>query len=78
MFACNVVVPVSRNSAFSGKSILVLVGFFFEKNPMTNKMKMFLYTLEHLNPSAREKIPTLCLDHPLLKLIDLIESKKYI
>ena len=35
-----------------------LVGFFFEKKPMTHKIKKFLYTLEHLIPDAHEEIPT--------------------
>ena len=65
-------VPVSYNSAFSEKSNLAMVGVFFEKNHMSNKMKMFLYNLEHLNPNGREKIPTLCLDHPLLKLVSFV------
>ena len=46
-----------------------LVGFFFEKNPMTNKIKKFLYTLEHLIPDGRDEIPTFALYHPLLALV---------
>ena len=42
------------------------MGFFFEKNPMTNKIKKFLYTLEHLIPDAHEEIPTFAIYHPLL------------
>ena len=42
-----------------------LVGGYFEKNPMTNKIKKFLYTLEHLIPDGYE-IPTFALYHPLL------------
>ena len=57
---------VSHNSAFRGKSNLVLVGGYFEKNPMTNKIKKFLYILEHLIPDAHEEIPTFALYHPLL------------
>ena len=53
-------------SVICGKSNLAMVVFFFEKNPMSNKIKMFLHTLGHLNLNGREKIPTLCLDHPLL------------
>merc|ERR1712155_250424 len=40
--------------------------FFFEKNPMTNKIKKFLYVLEHLIPDGRDEIPTFALYHPLL------------
>ena len=63
-----------------------MVGFFFfEKNPMTNKIKKFLYTLEHLIPDGRDEIPTFALYHPLLVLrkIDkhyehnLMDSKFY-
>ena len=43
-----------------------MVGFFFEKNPMTNKIKKFLYTLEHLIPDGCDEIPTFALYHPLL------------
>ena len=43
-----------------------LVGFFLEKNPMTNKIKKFLYILEHLIPDGRDEIPTFALYHPLL------------
>ena len=45
-----------------------LVGFFLEKNPMTNKIKKFLYILEHLIPDGRDEIPTFALYHPLLIL----------
>ena len=41
-------------------------GFFFEKKPMTNKIKKFLYILEHLIPDGRDEIPTFALYHPLL------------
>ena len=37
----------------------------FEK-PMTNKIKKFLYTLEHLIPDGYDEIPTFALYHPLL------------
>ena len=43
-----------------------LVGVFLEKNPMTNKIKKFLYILEHLIPDGRDEIPTFALYHPLL------------
>ena len=43
-----------------------MVGFFFEKNPMTNKIKKFLYILVHLIPDGRDEIPTFALYHPLL------------
>ena len=43
-----------------------MVGFFFEKNPMTNKIKKFLYILEHLILDGRDEIPTFALYHPLL------------
>ena len=43
-----------------------MVGGYFEKNPMTNKIKKFLYTLEHLIPDAHKEIPTFALYHPLL------------
>ena len=43
------------------------MGFFFEKNPMTNKIKKFLYTLEHLIPDGRDEIPTFAL-YPLLTM----------
>ena len=36
-------------------------GVFFEKNPMTNKIKKFLYILEHLIPDGRDEIPTFAL-----------------
>ena len=35
---------------------------------MTNKIKKFLYILEHLNPDGRDEIPTFALYHPLLLL----------
>ena len=43
---------------FFKKRKSALVGFFFEKKPMTHKIKKFLYTLEHLIPDAHEEIPT--------------------
>ena len=43
-----------------------LVGVFLEKNPMTNKIKKFLYIIEHLIPDGRDEIPTFALYHPLL------------
>ena len=48
------------------KTKISLGGFFFEKNPMTYKIKKFLHTLEHLIPDGREEIPTFALYHPLL------------
>ena len=45
-----------------------LVGFFLEKNPMTNKIEKFLYILEHLIPDGRDEIPTFALYHPLLPI----------
>ena len=48
------------------KTKIGLGGFFFEKNPMTNKIKKFLYTLEHQIPDGRDEIPTFALYHPLL------------
>ena len=42
------------------------MGFFLEKNPMTNKIEKFLYILEHLIPDGRDEIPTFALYHPLL------------
>ena len=33
---------------------------------MTNKIKKFLYTLEHLIPDGYDEIPTFALYHPLL------------
>ena len=45
-----------------------LVGFFLEKNPMTNKIEKFLYILEHLIPDGRDEIPTFALYHPLLQM----------
>ena len=44
----------------------IFENFFFEKNPMTNKIKKFLYTLEHLIPDGYDEIPTFALYHPLL------------
>ena len=43
-----------------------MVGVFLEKNPMTNKIKKFLFGLEHLIPDGRDEIPTFALYHPLL------------
>ena len=43
-----------------------MVGVFLEKKPMTNKIKKFLYILEHLIPDGRDEIPTFALYHPLL------------
>ena len=40
--------------------------FFFEKKPMTNKIKKFLYTLEHLIADAHEEIPSFAFYHPPL------------
>ena len=34
------------------------MGFFLKKKPMTNKIKKFLYTLEHLIPDGYDEIPT--------------------
>ena len=48
-----------------------MVGGYFEKNPMTNKIKKFLYTLEHLIPDAHEEIPTFALYHPLTRTLQL-------
>ena len=45
-----------------------MVGFFFEKKPMTNKIKKFLYVLEHLSPDGHDEISTFALYHPLLKV----------
>ena len=42
---------------------------------MTNKIKKFLYTLEHLIPDGRDEIPTFALYHPLL-LEDVIQVSK--
>ena len=52
------------------KTKISLGGFFFEKKPMTNKIKKFLYTLEHLIPDAHEEIPTFAFYHPLLLLVN--------
>ena len=43
-----------------------LVGGYFEKKTLTNKIKKFLYTLEHLIPDGYDEIPTFALYHPLL------------
>ena len=55
-----------------------MVGFFFEKNPMTNKIKKFLYILVHLIPDGHDEIPTFALYHPLLAVTrvanDVIQS----
>ena len=48
------------------KRKLAMVGGYFEKKPMTNKIKKFLYTLEHLIPDGYDEIPTFALYHPLL------------
>ena len=53
-----------------------MVGGYFEKNPMTNKIKKFLYTLEHLIPDGHDEIPTFALYHPLL-FGGLIKIKNY-
>ena len=50
----------------SPQIIFPLVVFFFEKKPMTNKIKKFLYILEHLIPDGYDEIPTFALYHPLL------------
>ena len=47
------------------------MGGYFEKNPMTNKIKKFLYTLEHLIPDGYDEIPTFALYHPLLSTDEL-------
>ena len=39
---------------------------FFGKKPMTNKIKKFLYTLEHLIADAHEEIPSFAFYHPPL------------
>ena len=44
------------------------MGGYFERNPMTNKIKKFLYTLEHLILDGYDEIPTFALYHPLLLL----------
>ena len=54
------------NPLYFQKRKSALVGGYFEKNPMTNKIKKFLYTLEHLIPDAHEEIPTFAFYHPLL------------
>ena len=46
-----------------------MVGGYFEKKPMTNKIKKFLYTLEHLIPDGYDEIPTFALYHRLLTLL---------
>ena len=38
---------------------------------MTNKIKKFLYILEHLIPDGRDEIPTFALYHPLLIMYKL-------
>ena len=42
---------------------------------MTNKIKKFLYTLEHLIPDGYDEIPTFALYHPLL-LLGVFNQKK--
>ena len=42
---------------------------------MTNKIKKFLYTLEHLIPDAHEEIPTFAFYHPLLTQLLLSKTK---
>ena len=54
------------NPLYFQKRKLALVGGYFEKNPMTNKKKKFLYTLEDLIPDGYDEIPTFALYHPLL------------
>ena len=56
-----------------------MVGFFFEKNPMTNKIKKFLYILVHLIPDGHDEIPTFALYHPLLfkELFNNISGKNF-
>ena len=54
------------NPLYFQKRKSALVGFFLEKNPMTNKIEKFLYILEHLIPDGRDEIPTFALYHPLL------------
>ena len=41
---------------------------------MTNKIKKFLYTLEHLIPDGCDEIPTFALYHPLLLLMTEING----
>ena len=48
-----------------------MVGGFLEKKPMTNKIKKFLYTLEHLIPDGYDEIPTFALYHPLLAYVTI-------
>ena len=55
-----------------------LVGVFLEKNPMTNKIKKFLYILEHLIPDGRDEIPTFALYHPLLLLALILRASETI
>ena len=43
---------------------------------MTNKIKKFLYVLEHLIPDGRDEIPTFALYHPLLVLHHLGSKKR--
>ena len=52
------------------------MGGYFEKKPMTNKIKKFLYTLEHLIPDGYDEIPTFAFDHPMLPLLDLEGGSK--
>ena len=54
------------NHLYFQKRKSALVGVLSEKNPMTKKIKKFLYTLEHLIPDGRDEIPTFALYHPLL------------
>ena len=63
------------NPLYFQKRKSALVGGYFEKNPMTNKIKKFLYTLEHLIPDAHEEIPTFALYHPLLLIEDLCHDE---
>ena len=48
------------------------MGGYFEKNPMINKIKKFLYTLEHLIPDGYDEIPTFALYHPLLSKVSFV------
>ena len=41
-------------------------GVIFWKKPMANKIKKFLFTLEHLIPDGYDEIPTFALYHTLL------------
>ena len=49
------------------KMIIGQGGVFFYKNTITNKLKKFLYTLEHLIPDGYDEIPTFAFDHPMLE-----------